>query len=38
VVAIAGVKVVVLATLRPLHLDPNLVHHAQPPAKNHKSR
>jgi hypothetical protein len=32
--ALAGVKVVVLAALGPLHLDPSSVHHAQPPAKN----
>jgi hypothetical protein len=38
VVALAGVKVVVLAALRPLHLDPSSLHHAQPTAKNHKSR
>jgi hypothetical protein len=37
-VALAGVKVVVLAALRPLHLDPSSLHHAQPTAKNHKSR
>jgi hypothetical protein len=33
-VALAGVKVVVHAALRPLHLDPSSVRHAQPTAKN----
>jgi hypothetical protein len=34
VASLAGVKVVVHAALRPLHLDPSSVRHAQPPAKN----
>ena len=34
VATLASVKVGVPATLRPLHLDPGSVGHAQPPAKN----